>query len=380
MNEIKREYYIDWLRIIAVALLVPHHIAITFSHIGDAYVLIPIKDNSFYFFIQSTFLNLWFMRVLFFVSGMSSYYALQKRTNKQYFTERCKRLLLPALFGIILICPIMAYFGALNSNKFQGSLINFFPVFFTKFETYLGWAHFWFLIYLFVYSIIFLLLRMLLRTGNKIFENIGIILSKSKYIFLPMGVIMVFELLFRPNYPGKQTLVNDWANFTVYLTFFIVGFIFANNNKCMAKTRENLPAFSVLAIIATAGFIFLKFASENIGQFIQYYNQFGYTYKLIMAFLQGIAEYSLVMAIIGFSQKYININNKLYRYLSKTSFALYMFHYLIINIVMYYFIKINLNHYVMYFFAIIIVYIIFFILFELIIKRINVLKYICGIK
>jgi hypothetical protein len=51
MNEPKRDYYIDWLKIIVVALLVPHHIAITFSHIGDAYVFIPIKDNSLYFFI-----------------------------------------------------------------------------------------------------------------------------------------------------------------------------------------------------------------------------------------------------------------------------------------------------------------------------------------
>jgi hypothetical protein len=85
MSENKREYYLDWLRIIVVALLVPHHIAITFSYIGDAYVFLPIKDASFYFFIQSTFLNLWFMRVLLFVSGISTYYALKRRTNKEYF-------------------------------------------------------------------------------------------------------------------------------------------------------------------------------------------------------------------------------------------------------------------------------------------------------
>jgi hypothetical protein len=138
MNENKREYYIDWLRIIVVALLLPHHVAITFSHIGDAYVFLPVKDNSLYFFIQSTFLNLWFMRLLFFVSGISTFYDLKKWTNKQYFLERCKRLLLPTVFAIAFIFPIMAYFRALNVDGFQGSLIKFFPVFFTKFETYLG--------------------------------------------------------------------------------------------------------------------------------------------------------------------------------------------------------------------------------------------------
>ena len=56
MRESIRLYYIDWLRIIIVALLIPHHIAITFSHLGDAYVYLPIKDNSIYFFFNLLFL------------------------------------------------------------------------------------------------------------------------------------------------------------------------------------------------------------------------------------------------------------------------------------------------------------------------------------
>jgi peptidoglycan/LPS O-acetylase OafA/YrhL len=380
MNEIKREYYIDWLRIIVVALLVPHHIAITFSHIGGTYVYMPIKDNSLYFFIQSTFLNLWFMRVLFFISGISTYYALKKRTNKQYLAERCKKLLLPTVFAIIFICPIMAYFRALNLNGFTGSLVQFFPLFFTKFEKYLGYGHFWFLIYLFVFSMLFLLARLILKNNEKITISISKFLSKGKNIILPIFIIILFEMLFRPTYPGWQTLVNDWANFTVYLTFFVLGYIIANNGKCIGKIVSNIHIFVILAFIATLSFLFLRYALENIEQFKNYYNQMTYKYKLAMAFFQGIAEYSLVMAIVGFAQKHININNKLYKYLSKTSFALYIFHYLIINIIMYYFIKTNLNNYLMYFIAIIIAYALFIILFELIIKRINVLKYICGIK
>jgi hypothetical protein len=219
MNEVKREYYIDWLRIIVVALLIPHHIAITFSHIGDAYVFTPVKDNAFYFFIQSTFLNLWFMRVLFFVSGISIYYALKKRTNEQYFGERCKRLLLPTVFAIIFICPLMAYFRALNLNGFQGSLIKFFPVFFTKFETYLGWGHFWFLIYLFVFSMLLLLARLILKNDERITANISAFLSNGRNIILPIFITIFLEMIFRPIYPGRQTLVNDWANFTVYSSF-----------------------------------------------------------------------------------------------------------------------------------------------------------------
>ena len=164
------------------------------------------------------------MRALFFVSGISAYYALQKRTAYQYFIERCKKLLLPTIFALLCICPIMAYFMALNEKSFQGSLIKFFPEFFIKFETYLGWAHFWFLIYLFVYSIIFLLFRLIIKTGT-ITKKIAGFLSQGRNIMLPMLVIIAFETLLRPIYPGRQTLVNDWANFTVYLTFFLLGII-----------------------------------------------------------------------------------------------------------------------------------------------------------
>jgi fucose 4-O-acetylase-like acetyltransferase len=378
--ENKREYYLDWLKIIAVALLVPHHIAITFSHLGDGYVYLPIKDDSLYFFLQSTFLNLWFMRLLFFVSGISTYYALQKRSNKEYFAERCKRLLLPTVFAIIFICPVMAYFRALNVNNFQGTLLQFFPVFFTKFETYLGWAHFWFLIYLFVYSIIFLVLKILLGNNMQILDKIGDFLAKGKNVILPLLVITALEMIFRPFYPGLQNLVDDWANFTVYFSFFILGFIMAKSTECLEKIQKNIFIFLVLSCITTVCTIFLKYAQNSIELFIEYYNVMEYKYKLIVAFFQGIAEYSLVMFIIGLAKKYININNSVYNYLSKTSFALYMFHFIIVNSIMYVLIKTQLNHYIMYILAIISAYIIFTIIFELLLKRIYIFRFLCGIK
>jgi hypothetical protein len=159
MEKAAREYYLDWLRILVVALLIPHHAAITFSHIGDAYVYSPIKIHSLYYFMQSTFLNLWFMSALFFISGISTYHALKKRTNREYLFERVIRLLLPAVFAIVCICPITGYLRARNVYDFKGSLLSFYPTFFTGFVRYLGWGHFWFLAYLFVYSIILLLLR-----------------------------------------------------------------------------------------------------------------------------------------------------------------------------------------------------------------------------
>ena len=380
MAESSRLYYIDWLRIIIVALLIPHHTAITFSHLGDAYVYLPIKDNSLYFFIQSTFLNLWFMRMLFFISGISTFYALRKRTNKEYFIERCKKLLLPFAFAIALVCPAMGYFKAITLHDFHGSLIEFYPNFFKYIVTYLGWAHFWFLVYLFVFSIIFLTIRISLKNMDALSEKIGGFLSSGNKIIIPMFLFVLLEMLFRPFYPGFQTLVNDWANFTVYLSFFLLGYIIASNTNCINAIVNNLRLLIIVGGSATGLFIFLKYAQNNIDSFISYYNDMTYTYQLCLSFIQGIAEYSLVFMFFGFSKLYLNRENKIYRYFSKTSFSLFVFHFLLLNVTMYYMIKLSYNHFAMYILSIVIVFGLFFILYEIFIKRIPLLRYILGIK
>ncbi len=375
-----RAYYIDWLRIIIVALLIPHHTAITFSHLGDTYIYLPIKDNSLYFFIQSTFLNLWFMRMLFFISGISTFYALQKRSNKDYFIERCKKLLLPTVFAIILLCPAMGYFKAITMNNFNNSIFSFYPVFFKDIVYYLGWAHFWFLVYLFVFSMIFLLIRIIVNNIYTKVKKIGCYLSKKNRIIIPILIFIFFETLLRPFYPGFQTLVNDWANLTIYFSFFLFGYIIGSNQDASETIALKTQLFAIIACISTLSFIFLKYSQNNILLFRNYYNDITYTYKLCLSLIQGISEYSLVLLIFGAAKLYLNRNNKIFRYLSGTSFSLYIFHFLIVNIVMYFMIELSWNHFIIYIVSIFLIYLLFFVIHELIIKRISPLRYICGIK
>ncbi len=376
----RRAYYIDWLRTIIVALLIPHHTAITFSHLGDAYVYLPIKDNALYFFIQSTFLNLWFMRMLFFISGISTFYALQKRSNKDYFIERCKKLLLPTVFAVIFVCPAMGYFKAITMNNFTGSLFAFYPIFFKNIVYYLGWAHFWFLVYLFVFSMIFLVIRRIVDNIDITAEGIGGYLSKKNRIIIPILIFVFFETLFRPFYPGFQTLVNDWANFTVYLSFFLFGYMIGSNQDCIDTIASKIHLFAIIACISTISFIFLKYAQNNIFLFSSYYNDMTYAYKLCLSFIQGVAEYALVLLIFGIAKLYLNKNNQIFRYLSKTSFSLYIFHFLLVNLIVYFMIKLSWNHSIIYLLSISLVYLLFFIIHELVIKQIPPLRYICGIK
>jgi len=157
MNQDNRAYYLDWIRIGVILLLVPFHSAITFASRGDGFIRypqsVPVMDTALWF------LSIWIMPVLFVVSGVASYHALQHRTPKQYARERRRKLLMPLLAGMILVCPPMSYMRAMFMGSFHGSFLQFYPRFFTG-RLYprgnLNWGHLWFLAYLYVFSLVLL--------------------------------------------------------------------------------------------------------------------------------------------------------------------------------------------------------------------------------
>ncbi|QQO08447.1 acyltransferase family protein [Breznakiella homolactica] len=381
MNTDTRKYYLDWLRVITVALLVPHHAAITFSHIGDAYVLTREPVNSLYFFIQSTFLNLWFMRLLFFISGIAAFYGLRKRSHREFLTERVKRLLVPTLFGVALLCPASAYMLAKNTYGFTGSLLQFYPVFFSNFEKYLGWGHFWFLAYLFVYSVILIGIRKYCGgTCSRYRERMGRLLSAGNGIFLPMAAVVFLEMVFRPFYPGRQNLYADWANVTVYLLFFLAGYAFGSREDFLEAVTKKIGGFGLLGGISAGCYIVLAYIQWRSPQYAGRIHTAGYGYAAFSAFFRGIAEYSLVMVCVGTARKYLNRRGPVFSYLTKTSFALYIFHFVLLSLIMYFLIGIPANPFLLYGIAAAGTYLLFILVFELIVKRISPLRFICGIK
>ena len=93
----KRKYYIDNLRWLAILLLFPFHAAQIWS--GGEYSGFYIwSHTNTVFYVFSTFVYPWYMTFLFTIAGMSCKYALLKRTNKQLVAERIKKLVIPFFF------------------------------------------------------------------------------------------------------------------------------------------------------------------------------------------------------------------------------------------------------------------------------------------
>src|SRR5450432_1689069 len=131
MSVTNRRYDIDWLRVIAIGLLLLYHVAIGFQSWGIMIGFITNDKPWESLWIPMTLLNVWRIPLLFFVSGMGIYFAMERRSWKELIIERSRRIFIPFLFGMVCIVPI---------SLMLWSKHNDFPVGYTP----LNPGHLWF--------------------------------------------------------------------------------------------------------------------------------------------------------------------------------------------------------------------------------------------
>ena len=138
--KIERRYDIDWLRVIAIGLLLIYHIAIVFQPWALFIGFIKSNESLEALWKPMTMLNVWRIPLLFYVSGMGLFFAMRKRNWKQLLLERTKRILLPFLFGIVAITPIHMYIFQIHYS---------FPFDYVPHQ-----GHLWFLRNIFIYVLL----------------------------------------------------------------------------------------------------------------------------------------------------------------------------------------------------------------------------------
>ncbi len=357
--EKERLYYVDWLRVLVVLSLIPFHAALTYIGSGDTYIYAAVNNISVLpLVLFVSVLSSFFMPLLFFLSGMASYHSMQRRGEKGFVGERFRKLLIPLILGTLFLCPVQAYFKGLQEG-FSGNFLQFIPEFFSeKIVYYLGYAHLWFLLYLFIFSMI---CRPLFSKWMKNSENLGKIsefLCKGMNIYLPILFIVAAKTVLGPFFPGPQTFVTDLANDVVTLSLFVCGFVFASDNRIQERvSRLKNIAASIFAIITVLYIAvnFIDFSWVNI--FIWY-----------MA--QGIYMCATIIFLICLGKKYLNLKSTVLGYLNKSSFTCYVFHYLPVSALTYFILKINANYYLKYLLVVLLSYVFVFAVYEIFVRRI----------
>ncbi len=308
MGKSIRRHDLDWLRVLAVLLLVPFHSALIFSLRPGDIVYVKDQVESEILIQLAYFVHQWHMPLLFMIAGASTWFALEKRTGGQYLAERVKRLLVPTLFGITVLVPPMVYMQFLDEPRF-GSFWQFYPRFFQiDFEDLSGNAgtftpaHFWFVIFLFVFSAAALPLFLALKRapGRRLVARLATFLQKPGMIFLPALPLALAVVLL--DIGGKAPLL--------HLTLFVYGFVLAADERFQDAMDRHVVSALVVGVIATACLYILA-------------------NRVLLHLVYYLSRWCWLVVIFGLGRRYLNASGRLLRYASEAAYPFYMLHFLI---------------------------------------------------
>jgi Acyltransferase family. len=357
--EKERLYYIDWLRILVVLSLVPYHSALTYTGLGDIYIRTPLHNISVLpFLIISVPLRSFFMTLLFFTSGIAAYYSIKYRGRYRFINERVRKILLPFTLGTMVLCPIQAYSKALY-NGFTGNILNFVSEFFSyKIIEYLGYAHFWFLLYLFLFSLLCLPLFAKWSANETELKKITQYFSRGNNIYIPILFIVITEMLLRPFYHGPQTLIGDWANDVIYLSVFVFGFVFASDTHIQDRISRLTDISKIVLCVLIPVYILIEYLITTDGASFSYLN-------IILDLSKGLYECAAIIFLLSIGKRYLNRKKPVLSYLNKTSFTFYMIHFVPVSMFTYFVIGKEINVYLKYLFVVLMSYLSIFIVYEI---------------
>jgi glucan biosynthesis protein C len=371
-----RQHYIDWVRILAVLLLIPFHTARIFNLAGAG------EPEPFYAKSQAlswplshfiNFLDGWHMPLLFAVAGAATWYALGFRSGGQYAAERFKRLLIPFIFGVLVIVPPQTFFGSIANHNYDGSFFGYWPHFFTdESEDLTGYAggftpaHLWFIAYLFLFAVLGLPLMLYLRreSGRRLVSRIAAFCQRPGAIFL-----FAVPLL------AADYLVSDAVdpNPLRHLLFFLAGYLLVADAR-FQDAIDRHKGIALLAGIASAVVLNTIWASGvDLGG--HYAPQ-----RVGFALLGNLNAWLWIIAILGYGRRFLNVSNRVLRYANEAAYPFYILHQTVIVAVGFYVLKWGLPVPAAFTFIALASLIASLAIYDLLVKRVGVLRFLFGMK
>ncbi len=314
-----RRYDLDWLRILAFALLI-------FYHTGMLYVAdwsFHVKSQYLSENLQTIMLlvNPWRMLILWMISGIAIRFILAKVSLGRFVVQRSYRLLLPLLFGILVIVPPQLYYEMNQNGDLAIGYWEFYRQFFDLdnplFKNYspgiwhhIDVNHLWYLRELWRFSLYLIFLLPVLNS-HQFGRAIDWLARLNGYMLVTIITLPVFTI---------QLIIDDTKEPLGFL-FLVYGYILGWHPILWQRLKDNsnrLLIFSLICYVFFALFYNLvwKNASEELNQLL---------------LIGGTAIYSLdrilwVMLALAFGFRFLNQKSSKLNYFNDAVYPYYILH------------------------------------------------------
>ena len=367
-----RLYYLDWLRVLAMLGVFFYHNARFFDGFSDWHV--KNATTNLAASIYRAFVEQWGMPLFFLLAGAGTFFALKVIRPWQYVQERTLRLIIPLIFGMLIIVAPQAYYEAIH----HGAVINgnIFQIYIQYFNTLpdLNWYHLWFLEQLFIFSIVSIpIIIPLGKMKTSIVSRIAVIFNK------PLALLLAVVLSFAVNafvYPDGFWGTHTWSGWNIInnLIFFIFGYILIANEHIMDTIKRIGWIALFLGIVASAClFLFV----DELSNPTDYYGTSRY---ILSQFIQALNMWCWIVVILKLGSRYLTQNNKFLKYANEAVLPFYILHQTVIITIGFYVVQWNSGIWLKYLVISSTSFIAIMAIYELLVRRFNVFRFLFGMR
>ncbi|KQV52296.1 acyltransferase family protein [Massilia sp. Root335] len=322
-----RYHFLDWVRIIAFFLLILYHVGMYYVT-WDWHVKSPHASEFLepYMALSSP----WRLSLLFLVSGVASSCMLAKLKPLVFLRKRSWRLLIPLVFGMLVIVPPQSYCEVIEKLGYAGSYGDFMRLYVHGYHGFCKdgclilptWNHLWFVAYLWAYTVVLALLMLALGPRfDRLAARLGHALTGWKLVVLPAAVLALARMIMLDRFPITHALIDDWYNHAHYLTVFLLGALMARVPGIWPRVAGVRWPGLALALAGWAAII-IWYALDH-GAIA------GTRWELLVYPMRAVyvlMAWSAILAACGFAQRHLDRDGPARRYLTEAVFPVYILH------------------------------------------------------
>lgn len=261
----------------------------------------------------------WFMPLLFLLAGISARYALEKKSGKEWFKLRTRKLLVPATIGLLVFHWMAGYFNTHVAGNDVFAAVQQ-PVKFFLWAVS-GIGPLWFIQDLWLFSLILLVVRRLTRPLH-VTKECGLFSSQWLLVLglVVLGVLFWFgeqTLIFNPRAESLDGLWNLYKPVFYVIPFLMGYYIFSIDE--VQETLGKVWAFVMAAAVA-AGIVLV----------VTTFGQNNTTPQYLASPLNCLYGWLMCLAMMGWFKKKFDCTGCFASYMTRSSYGLYIVHYLVI--------------------------------------------------
>jgi hypothetical protein len=326
-----RLLFIDNVRWTLIVLVICHHAAVTYGHVGSWYYMDGPKPGLGTTILFATFLTFnqaYFMGFLFLIAGYFVPRAFDVKGAGRFLRDRAARLGIPSLFFMLVIQPLTVYWLLRDfSDSSIPPLTKAYVPFLVSGKVLSATGPMWFAVALLIFCVVYAGVRLVESASRRSYANIRSVPGHREVIGL-MVVIGACTFLVRIGQPIGASILNmQLCYFSQYILLFCVG-VLAYRGNWLQRIPYSFGIFwmTLALTVGVAGWLAIIMISGVLH---------GDTHGLLgglhwqsaaFSFWEAFFCLGMCLGLTVLFRERFNSQGRFAQWMSRNSFSAYLFH------------------------------------------------------